>query len=169
MLTVERLRETLAYDPATGVFAWRHDRHGRGKPHKAGDVAGHVHKGHGYVVIKIDGAGYLGHRLAWLYVHGVWPSRDVDHRNQIRDDNRIENLRLASIHQNLMNVRRRETNTSGFKGVTFRKKHPSRPWRATINLYGKHTELGFFSTAQEAAEAYKAAAEKHFGEFARST
>ena len=55
-------------------------------------MAGSVHST-GYVRIGIDGRKYTSHRLAWLYVHGVWPSDQIDHINRNRSDNRIANLR----------------------------------------------------------------------------
>jgi hypothetical protein len=87
-LTAERLRERLHYDAETGVFT---RRVGSGHAH-AGDMAGSVHST-GYVRIGIDGGKYTAHCLAWLYVHGVWPSDQIDHINRNRSDNRIANLR----------------------------------------------------------------------------
>jgi hypothetical protein len=87
-LTAERLRKRLRYDAETGLFT---RRVGSGHAH-AGDMAGSVHST-GYVRICIDGGRYTAHRLAWLYVHGVWPSGQIDHINRNRSDNRIANLR----------------------------------------------------------------------------
>jgi hypothetical protein len=87
-LAAERLRERLRYDGGTGVFTRR-----VGSGHaRAGEIAGSVHST-GYVRIGIDGGKYTAHRLAWLYVHGVWPSDQIDHINRNRSDNRIANLR----------------------------------------------------------------------------
>ena len=87
-LTAERLRERLHYDAETGVFT---RRFGSGHA-RAGDMAGTVHRT-GYVRISIDGGKYTAHHLAWLYVHGVWPSDQIEHINRKRSDNRIANLR----------------------------------------------------------------------------
>ena len=168
LLTAEMLWGELCYNSHTGIFTRRQDRVGKGRPHKAGDIAGFVHKGHHYVVISVGSRKYLGHRLAWLYVHGAWPSSRLDHKNCVRHDNRIDNLRLATHEQNLRNVPKRITNTSGFKGVSYATHCPNRPWRATTRLDGKHVELGFYATPEEAHAAYKAAVEKRFGEFART-
>jgi hypothetical protein len=87
-LTAERLREQLRYDAETGVFTRRVE-----SGHACvGDVAGSVHST-GYVRIGIDGWKYTAHHLAWLYVHGVWPSDQIEHINRKRSDNRIANLR----------------------------------------------------------------------------
>ena len=87
-LTAERLRERLHYDAGTGVFTRR-----VGSGHaRAGDMAGTVHRT-GYVRISIDGRKYTAHHLAWLYVHGVWSSDQIEHINRKRSDNRLVNLK----------------------------------------------------------------------------
>jgi hypothetical protein len=101
MLTAERLRELLDYDPETGRFIWRKD-HPTAKHIKAGSVAG-TKNGRGYWVIGVAGAKYVAHRLAWLYVTGEWPAHLVDHENGDRLDNRFANLREATDSQNNFN------------------------------------------------------------------
>jgi len=59
---------------------------------RAGDMAGTVHST-GYVRISIDGGKYTAHHLAWLYVHGLWPSDQIEHINRKRSDNRLVNLK----------------------------------------------------------------------------
>jgi hypothetical protein len=87
-LTAERLWERLRYDAETGVFTRR-----VGSGHaRADDMAGTVHST-GYVRISIDGGKYTAHHLAWLYVHGVWPSDQIEHINRKRSDNRLVNLK----------------------------------------------------------------------------
>lgn len=152
MLTAERLRDRLNYDPATGVFTWRKPLRRR----NVGDAAGGPTE-KGYVRIGIDGRMYMAHRLAWLHVHGSWPSGQLDHRNTIRSDNSIGNLRLATSAQNSAN--RSEThNSTGFKGV----KRKRGKFEATF----RKTYIGTFGTAEEAHRAYASAALSHFGEFA---
>ena len=163
-LTADEVRAALDYDPATGAFTRRGGFHAKrwgGKP------AGVVHKGHGYVVIKLGTRGYLAHRLAWLHVHGVWPSLKLDHKNGVRSDNRIENLREVTDQQNTWNRKRHVTNEAGVKGVSY-KEHLRNKWCATIRVDGKQRHIGVFPTKEAAHEAYKRAAERHFGEYARS-
>jgi hypothetical protein len=58
----------------------------------------------GYVQIKISGKLYHAHRLAWLYVYGYMPEKEIDHINRIRDDNRIANLREATSQLNSLTL-----------------------------------------------------------------
>jgi len=88
MLTQERLKELLSYDPETGAFTWLLSP----GPKRKGEQAGSQHHS-GYRFVKLDGKMYAEHRIAFLYVHGYFPEGDVDHINRIRNDNRPDNLR----------------------------------------------------------------------------
>ena len=156
-LTAERLRERLSYCPETGVFRWLGARQNKGS------ITGGLHNG--YCRIKIDGRKYYAHRLVWLYVHGCWPRGDIDHRNGVRDDNRLANLREATESENSRNAKRRSNNTSGFKGANWCSREAK--WRAQIDVGRRKINLGYHDTPEAAHAAYRAAAKKHFGAFAR--
>jgi len=116
LITHERLKELLHYDPGTGVFTNRINR-GRGASAvRAGDVAGSEHDDGRYIKIQIDGRGYQAGRLAWFYMLGVWPPEQTDHEDLDGTNNRFANLRSCSGSRNHANVARRKDNTSGFKG-----------------------------------------------------
>ena len=149
LISHERLRALLSYDPSTGDFTWLVNRRG---PVKAGDIAG-SRQNMGYHSIKLDGIPYLAHRLAWFFIRGAWPESDIDHVNGIRTDNRIENLRMITRSENLQNQRGpKSNNTSGFLGVSW-DKH-GRKWVAQITILGKQTYIGSFPTPSLAHEAY---------------
>lgn len=160
-LTAERLRAALDYNPETGEFIWRNPEghNKRFKGHKCSFI-----DAWGYGAIHIAGKLYKSHRLAWLYVHGVWPKRFLDHINGNRADNRICNLREASDKQNAWNTRRPTTNISGIKGVSWDEKNEQ--WRASIGVNGKSINLGRYDCKEDAARAYRKAATQHFGEYA---
>ena len=158
-LTQQRLRELLDYDAETGEFRWRVSQGGKAK---AGDKAG-CRQPRGYWKIRIDGKDYRPHRLAFLYAHGRFPSQDIDHRNGIRHDNRLSNLREATRSENLANGKVRRL---GLKGVHFHKRQGK--WQAQIQKNGKNFHLGTFDTELEAHAAYVQAANQLHGEFARA-
>ena len=159
-LTAEQLRGLLNYDRETGEFTRRVER--GGEPVCA--VAGYFDKD-GYREIRVNGKAYKAHRLAWLYVHGEWPERNLDHIDVDPSNNRISNLRLATQSQNNANRGVQSNNTSGYKGVSW---HPSAgKWCAHIQHNGKKKYLGLFTYPEGAYEAYKRAANDLFGEFAR--
>lgn len=160
IVTYERLRELFSYDPETGHFTRLIDCGSA----KAGARAG-CKVGQGYIEITIGGRAHKAHRLAWLYMTGAWPTKDIDHKDTVKCNNAWENLREATKAQNSANCVARSSNTSGFKGV-FYEKHKDR-WRARIEVSGRRFHLGYFRTKEQAFAAYCAAAEKHCGEFAR--
>jgi len=156
-----RLRELFSYDPDTGVFRYIKSPY---RGHLVGSVAG-TKTLSGYSKIVIGGREYRAHRIAWLWMTGAWPKGEIDNINLDKSDNRWCNLRLATGSQNTANTRAKPFNKSGVKGVCWHKL--ARKWRATITVNRKQHHLGFFCTLESAAAAYAAAAEQHFGEFAR--
>lgn len=153
-LTAKRLREVLHYNPKTGIFT---NKIWRGGTSHVGAIAGSLRKD-GYISIFIDTFGYLGHRLAWLYVYGKWPSKHIDHVNHVNTDNRIKNLRNVSRSTNLQNRKGACINSkTGVLGVSpYRNKY-----QAAISIQGKQTNLGHFSTIEKASAAYLAAKRKY--------
>lgn len=148
-LTFVRLREVLHYAPVTGLFRWRVRPSNRVR---VDDVAGCLHKLHGYIYIGIDGRIYRAHRLAWLWVHGVWPTHGVDHRDGDPANNRLANLRAATQAENMQNQRRaHRCSQSGYLGVQ-RKRNGK--WIARVKRGGVHIDSQPFATPQEAHAAY---------------
>jgi hypothetical protein len=91
----------------------------------------------------------------------------VDHRDGDTFNNCLENIRPATFTQNMWNRKKHSNNTSGYKGVHFKKKQPLHPWEARINVNKKRIHLGNFVTREEAARRYDLAAVECFGDFAR--
>ena len=126
------------------------------------------------------------HPVSGMYLHRVIAERagmvidslQVDHRDRNPANNQRSNLRVATNGLNRANSKLNSNNKSGFKGVHLRRKRPliagrkrrndysGDRWMAQINVDGKKIFLGDFDTPEEAHEAYKKAALKHFGEFA---
>ena len=149
MATQERVKELFAYEAATGLFT-RRKAIGRHGCHKALTLAG-TRTPRGYILICVDGRRYMAHRLAWLYHYGEWPNGDLDHINEVKDDNRISNLREATRAQNMQNVRKHKHNTSGHKGVSWMPTR--RKWRAYIFVNYSQKHIGLFNSLEEARDA----------------
>jgi len=117
---------------------------------KAGDVAGYA-RPDGYRRIGVDGGLYFSHRLAWLYVHGRWPEKQIDHKNTIPGDDRFENLRDTTHAGNQQNKRQAQSNNKiGLLGVS----PNGKKFQARIMFDSKHRPLGTFATAEAAHAAY---------------
>ena len=160
-IMAHHLREILHYDPESGIFTWLSHR---STGARCGDIAGCDNQ-QGYTMIGIRKKFYGAHRLAWLYMTGCWPDVTVDHTNRVRNDNRWHNLRLATQAQQSFNRSSYTTrNTSGAKGVTWKRAHNK--WTARIRHQGRLIHLGYFSNLEDARSAYLNKARELFGEFA---
>jgi len=100
-----------------------------GRINEIGSIAGCVHKGTGYVHIKIKAKAFKAHRLIFLYHYGYFPEF-VDHIDGNKQNNRIENLREASKQENCQNQKVRWTNSSGVKGVSWHK--VNKKWKVAL-------------------------------------
>lgn len=156
-LSFEFVNSILAYDQATGNFKWRISKSGIKTP-----LAGCIDS-QGYWVIRIEGISYYGHRLAWLLYYGKWPKGKLDHRNGNKKDNRIKNLREATVSQNGGNRKINRNNSCGYKGVIWHKRN--KRWLAKIQYKNKVIYLGYFKIIEDAASCYDIASQFLFGEF----
>lgn len=155
LLTQSRLKEVLSYDKITGEFHWKLARGCRAAGSRAG-----FDTGRGYLKARVDETEYYLHRLAWLYAHGQFPPKDIDHINGDRTDNRMCNLRAVSRQENHKNRGVVKANKSGRIGVfwnTQRKK-----WTARIKVWGVSHNLGDFDDVESASRA-RTEAEQKFG------
>jgi len=162
MMNKPEIEAMFEYDRERGHLLWRGGRRGRGS---TGRIAGHSDE-RGRVKIRHGGKQYFLHMLVWVLETGEWPSSEIDHVNGRSEDNRFSNLRLATRSQNLYNRRMPTTNTSGFKGVKFSKRRQK--WEANIGVNGRVIYLGLHEDILSARDAYRNAAIKYHGEFART-
>ena len=146
----ERAHEKYSYDPETGEFFHK-------LPPRKGRKAGATHSG--YIVMSVDGQDLQAHRLAWLMHYGALPTKNIDHINRIKSDNRIANLREADQSINAQNTAPKSK--TGLKGVIFDER--SQRFSVRVAHGGRTHWVGFFATAREAALAYDAAAVERFG------
>lgn len=118
----------------------------------------------GYRRVKLLRKQFSEHRVIWEMFNGPIPKGYfLDHKNKVRDCNILENLRLATSADNSANMGLMNTNSSGFKGVSFNKS--MNKFEARIIRNKTRFRLGYFSTAEEASAAYEAKAKELAGEF----
>lgn len=160
MLSVDRVKELVSYNPDTGeLFAIKSSGN-----RASGSKLGKPRKD-GYSRIAIDGVYVYTHRVAFAIYYGYWPEF-VDHANGNRADNRAINLRQATIFENNRNAAGKRGSASCFRGVSKRGK--SR-WRARIRTSdGRHLFIKESKSEVECAYLYDLAAIEHHGEFART-
>lgn len=162
IITQELLKELLDYNQETGVFIWKkrernHFATQRGfntwNTRWSSKEAGSL-RNEGYICISIFGKTYSAHRLAWLCIHGEWPT-EIDHINHSKTDNSFFNIREASRTENNKNHPLRKDNKSGFNGVTWYKADSK--WVVHVMAHGKDVFLGYFTSLKDAIAVRKAA------------
>lgn len=80
----------------------------------------------------------------------------VDHINNIKTDNRLENLQLVTTRHNTSKDRK---GTSKYTGVSWNSQH--KKWKANVYINRNLIFLGYFTDESEAALAYQKALENH--------
>jgi hypothetical protein len=100
--------------------------------------------------------------VIWFLVYGEDPGQmQIDHINRTRDDNRTENLRLATSQQNKWNRKCLPGSASGYRGIRKRFWGKSHTWQVTVR--GKY--IGSYKTLEEAIAAWEEKARQYAGEF----
>jgi len=146
MITQDRLKEVLDYNPETGLFLWKLPSGNR----LSGDEAGSFDS-RGYVRISIDRVRHRAHRLAILYMDGYMPKDTVDHVDRVHWHNWRSNLRESQ----QMNCSMLRNNTSTIKGVSW---HQGKgKWSAYVVVDKILRHLGDYDTILDAAYARFAA------------
>lgn len=147
---LSELRSAIGYDPETGILTRKKKT---GQNVVVGKEAGWKDS-QGYRRVRVLGRCWASHRLAWSLHYGEEPAGIIDHINGVRDDNRIQNLRIVTPSENTQNMHSvRSDNETGVTGV---RKRGGR-YEARICINGKTVYLGGFPSAQEASDAYRAA------------
>ena len=147
-LTHGELTKILSYNKDTGIFIWNEKICRNVVVSK---IAGCRNKKHGYIEISIRGNSYKAHRLAWFYVHGIWPENLIDHKDNIRHHNWISNLRESNHSLNAQNHKKpniTNRSTSNIPGVKYRAER--KKWRVSLTINKKETYFGHYNTQLEA-------------------
>lgn len=147
--TKEELNEIFIYNPTFGCLLWRKSV---GCKIKAHSKAGCFNKSTGYIEVQIQGAKYKIHRIIYkMLAESFNESFDIDHRNENKIDNKMENFRLVTRQENCFNKKA--------KGCFYNKR--LKKWQAQIGVNWKRIHLGVFNTESEAMEAYLTAKKEY--------
>jgi len=156
MIDQETIKKLFHYDAESGMLLWRKGNNRNVKPWQEAKSS----NGHGYYNVKIDGKSYLVHRLIWLYVYGNFPKEDIDHKNRIKNDNRLCNLRDVSRTDNCQNISLPNHNKSGHIGVSWFKSHNC--WTVYVKVDKKNKWLGNYKNLDDAIAARKAGEKQYY-------
>ncbi len=108
----------------------------------------------GYIMDNINGRFVCIHRFIYETYHNIRiPYKmEINHINQIRDDNRISNLEMFTKTQNKQYSSVYKNNKLGVKGVIFHK--AAQKFRAQITFNKCIIHIGLFDNAQDARDSY---------------
>lgn len=148
---LNKIKKFISYNKDTGIFTRIKDI----GSFRKGEIAGGVDS-YGYITIGFNNRSYGAHRLAWLFTHGKFPNDRIDHKNEIKTDNRIDNLRDVTHGENMQNISKCRVDCStGVKGVLANKRNKkSETFTARIKVGKKQIHIGCFKSKEEAGEAY---------------
>lgn len=107
----------------------------------------------GYREARVLGVRKLYHHFVWLVHNNEFPSKQIDHIDHNRANNRIENLRQVTHTENGRNQKLSRVNTSGTIGVYHDICRPSKKWYAKIKVNQKQLFLGRFEEKEDAIKA----------------
>lgn len=156
-------RFLFSYDPETGLMTrirvpTKHDgyvdcnyvvRSGNGK---------------GYLTVRVRGHNRLVHRMAWEMHYDEDAPETIDHINRCKADNRIENMRAATLSGNAQNRLNPLRQSCPYRGVFYDRLEKT--FRASISLKGRPISLGRHDCPEVLAQRYNRAAVELHGEFA---
>lgn len=150
------VKDLLSYNHRTGKLTWKPRDNPRFNTQFAGRVAGGK-AGNGYIRVRINMLGYAAHRLAWFLYYNEDPGEyQIDHKDGVRDNNCIANLRLASPSLNSQAKNRKNL---------FYKRESTGKYRSIFSIRNNDIYLGEFSTQEEAQQAYEDALTRYKSEY----
>jgi len=158
MTIEEHIKEMLTYKD--GKLYWK-NRVGF-QAYLNGKEAGGYDK-NGYIRLRVNETLMFSHRVIYFLHYGCWP-RQIDHKNRIKDDNRIENLRACTASENRTNVANKINESIYGRNVS--KKSNTGKYRVRLTKFGKEIHIGEFEDLEFAQLVASEAREKYYGEWA---
>lgn len=154
MVTQQSLREKFFYKD--GLLFAKH-----GKQPKLTPITKHQR----YLRFRVNGHVFKLHQLIYLYFYGYIPNV-IDHRDNDRTNNKIENLREVTQAQNCLNRKVSKSSVTGIKNLYFSKKCGR--WFVQMMVGNARKIIGRFEDFELAEFVALEARNKYHGTFARS-
>tara|TARA_R110000868_G_scaffold371027_2_gene634526 strand:+ start:626 stop:1090 length:465 start_codon:yes stop_codon:yes gene_type:complete len=154
MVTQEILRERFVYKD--GLLFAKYGKQPKFTP---------ITKHHRYIRFRVDGHVYRLHQLIYLYFYGFIPNV-IDHKDNDRSNNKIENLREVTQAQNCLNRKTSRLSGTGIKNLYFSKKCGR--WFVQMTIGNIRKVIGRFEDFELAELVAFEARNKYHGSFARS-
>jgi hypothetical protein len=124
--------------------------------------------GNGYYVVILYKNGKpktmkLHRLIALAFIDNLNDKKCVDHKNNNKLDNNINNLKWCTYQENNQNVSMKSNNSSGIKSISWFKRDSK--WRAKITLDGIQIHIGYYDTIEDATIARVNKANQAFGQY----
>jgi hypothetical protein len=142
-IDLDLLREYVEYDSLSGNLISIKSRNGKAQ---VGTILGSINGKKNYLRFRFFNRSILNHRAAWALYYDEWPNAILDHKDQNKQNNKIDNLQLSTHIDNLQNKGVYKSNTSGVVGATLM----DGKWLARKTVMGTRHYLGCFDTLEEA-------------------
>jgi len=152
--TQSELAEYLSYDPSTGELTWIKKA---GNSTVLGSRAGSTSKS-GYRRLTFKGKNYQEHHVIWCLVYGSFPADQIDHEDQVRDNNALYNLKAVTKAENARNRARQSNTYLDEAGIWFCKRR--KRYIAEITHQGKKVFQKSFKEIEDAIQERAAKAEE---------
>jgi len=103
----------------------------------------------GYMSFTLNGKNVSNHRFIYEQFHNIKLKSEehINHKNHIRNDNRITNLEVVS-HQQNMQYQGCTTSNTGYKNIYYRK--DKNKYQVLFSFNNKSKHFGYFHTLSEA-------------------
>lgn len=160
---LKQLEALKLFDYIDGILYCKEKTNSKSNKLKIGDKVGSL-TASGYLRTRINYQEHYVHKIIFLMHYGYTP-RIVDHIDGNTLNNKIENLRYATLSQNQHNRAASKNNTSGFKNVSWCKR--TKKWQVNLAVNGKSMGFGRFEDIELADLVAKEARDKYHKDFSR--
>ena len=127
----------------------------------SGNVAQRLDSKGQYIQVDFQGKPWQAHRFCYFLGSKENPGIfQIDHKDRVTTNNKLENLRLLDNGEQQQNTKLRSCNKSGVKGVCLDCK--GKIWRSYIGINKEKIQLYYGPSKEEAIKARKAAEKKYY-------